>query len=66
MSEQGNLESFGSKVGYLLAHNTYEIYLTSWLFDMILDSTRKWNHEPDHEELVAEDATSKIAWKQEE
>ncbi|XP_056854388.1 uncharacterized protein LOC130503845 [Raphanus sativus] len=33
--------------------------------DMILDSTRKWNHEPDHEEL-AEDATSKIAWKQEE
>ncbi|KAJ4868587.1 Uncharacterized protein Rs2_49865 [Raphanus sativus] len=34
--------------------------------DMIMESTKDWKHEPEPEELVAEDATSKNAWKQEE
>ncbi|XP_018435406.2 uncharacterized protein LOC108807639 [Raphanus sativus] len=34
--------------------------------DMIMESTKEWKHEPEPEELVAEDATLKNAWKQEE
>ena len=34
--------------------------------DMIMESTKDWKHEPEPEELVAEDATLKNIWKQEE
>ena len=34
--------------------------------DMIMESTKEWKHEPEPEELVAEDATLRNAWKQEE
>ena len=33
---------------------------------MIMESTKDWKHEPEPEELVAEDATLKNIWKQEE
>ncbi|KAG5385202.1 hypothetical protein IGI04_036672 [Brassica rapa subsp. trilocularis] len=36
------------------------------LSDMIMESTKDWKHEPEPEELVAEDATLKNIWKQEE
>ncbi|XP_033139281.1 uncharacterized protein LOC117130662 [Brassica rapa] len=34
--------------------------------DVIMESTKDWKHEPEPEELVAEDATLKNIWKQEE
>ena len=36
------------------------------IVDMIMESTKDWKHEPEPEELVAEDATLKNIWKQEE
>ena len=36
------------------------------LSDVIMESTKEWKYEPEPEEIVAEYATLKNAWKQEE